>query len=368
MREIIINTQEQFDALPKSFDEYTKIIIKDTKTIIQVAVARDNSSVVACGNSSVVAWGNSSVEAWGNSSVVACGNSSVEARGNSSVEARGNSSVEARDNSSVEAWGNSSVEAWDNSSVEAWGNSSVEAWGNSSVVACGNSSVVAWDNSSVEAWDNSSVVARENSSVVAWGNSSVEARGNSSVEAWGNVAVRVYSVLASITLFGFSVAWNLCESDKIKSSINSTIINAVIKNQTVETFLDAHGVELKDKIIVYKRVSKELKTQEGTNNETTWKVGKKLEVPNWNPTGQECGEGKFHACTTTYFCDEFRSLKDDRYIAIEVAKEDLYAWPKPAYPHKIAFKKGKVLYEADKKGKKIEKKTVIAKTKKALTV
>ena len=43
-------------------------------------------------------------------------------------------SVEARENSSVEAWGNSSVEAWENSSVEAWENSSVGAWGNAQVV------------------------------------------------------------------------------------------------------------------------------------------------------------------------------------------------------------------------------------------
>ena len=84
MKKIIIETQEELNALPVSFDEFTTIIIK-SKTTISISVAR--------GNSSVVAWGNSSVEAWGNSSVVAWGNSSVEAWGNSSVVARENSSV-----------------------------------------------------------------------------------------------------------------------------------------------------------------------------------------------------------------------------------------------------------------------------------
>jgi hypothetical protein len=117
VKEIIITTQAELDALPASFEEYTRVIIKETKSRLIVRLARENSSV----------------EAWGNSSVVAWGNSSVVARGNSSVEAWENSSVEARENSSVVAWENSSVEAWENSSVVARGNSSVVAWGNSVV-------------------------------------------------------------------------------------------------------------------------------------------------------------------------------------------------------------------------------------------
>jgi len=108
MNIIIINTQAQLDALPHSFDEYTRIEIRSTELIF-IRLNRENSSVEACGNSSVVARGNSSVvargnssvEAWENSSVVACGNSSVLACGNSSVLACGNSSVEANDFSMI---------------------------------------------------------------------------------------------------------------------------------------------------------------------------------------------------------------------------------------------------------------------------
>jgi len=387
VKEITVTTQDELDALPSKFDEYTRIYIKggarDNRIAVKVArenssvEAWENSSVVARGNSSVEAWGNSSVEAWGNSSVVAWenssvvawgnssvvawGNSSVEARENSSVEAWGNSSVEARENSSVEAWENSSVVAWENSSVEAWGNSSVVAWENSSVVACENSSVVAWENSSVvargnssvEARGNSSVVACENSSVVAWGNSSVEARGNSSVEAWGNVGVHLQSDFSNVLLFGFSVLWVLAKGKYVKKSKNAIMIIPEVKDG-IEGWFENNAVGDKKKVILYKRVSKDWKTQEGNPWETSWAIGLKLDHPAWEPTKSECEAGKYHACSRPYFCDEFRSTRGDRYIAIEIEREDLYAWPKPSYPHKIAFRRGTVLFECDRHGKKLE--------------
>jgi len=37
-----------------------------------------------------------------------------------------------------------------------------------------------------------------------------------------------------------------------------------------------------------------------------------------------------------------------------VNKSDMYVWPNAAnYPHKVAFRKGKVMYECDKMGKKL---------------
>jgi len=87
-----IYTQEEFDALPSSFSDYTIIKIKgNAKIIVNKALC------------------NASVEAWGDSSVRAYDNASVEARGDSSVRAYDNSSVEARGNSSVEAWGNAII-------------------------------------------------------------------------------------------------------------------------------------------------------------------------------------------------------------------------------------------------------------------
>jgi len=299
MKTIIIESQKELDALPDSFDEYTYIEIKSAD-VIHVNKAWGNSSVVAWENSSVVAWENSSVVAWDNSSVVARGNSSVVAWGNSSVEARENSSVEARENSSVEAR--------ENSSVVARGNSSVVAWDNSSVVAWGNSSVVAWDTSTLHSYSGKG-------------------------QLFGNSV-------------GFSKGGELSKSD------NATVI-VPKKPKTLDEWLVVHGIQPSDSITLYKRVSKDLLTQENTKNETKWEIGSELTHPNWDPAGQECGEGKFHACPKPYFADEFRSKRGDRYIAVEIKKEDLYVWTdNPQYPHKIGFRKGKVVYECDRHGEK----------------
>ncbi len=249
------------------------------------------------------------------------------------------------------------VVAKDNSSIEAWHNSSVEAYGNSYVVARGNSSVVAWDNSSVEAWDNSSavarhnsyVVARHNSSVVAWDNSSVVARGNSSVEAWGNVFVRLFGAIKDLTIHGFSVVMMPFD---LKFKFESEKTCLVQKYKALEKYLDREGIKVKNgKVILFKRVSKDFLTQEGTPNETKWEIGTTVTHPAWKPESGECGPGKFHASSRPYFCDEFRNEPDDKYIAVEIKETDLYEWPNPSYPHKIAFREGKVLYEVNRFGK-----------------
>ena len=86
--------------------------------------------------------------------------------------------------------------------------------------------------------------------------------------------------------------------------------------------------------------------------ETLWLPGTTVTHPAWNPKEQECGAGKLHACPRPYFADEFRSNPGDRYIAIEVLLKETYEWTeKPQYPHKIAFREGKVLFECDRNGK-----------------
>jgi hypothetical protein len=371
MREIIVKTQEELDQIKEvKVDEY--VIIKAELQLNSVLpvygklrlefrldcswgnryiVARENSSVVARENSSVVAWGNSSVVARENSSVVArenssvvaWENSSVVAWGNSSVVVRENSSVVVRENSSVEARENSSVEAWENSSVEAWENSSVEVRGNSSVVARENSSVVARENSSVVAWGNSSVVARENSSVVA--------RENSSVEAWENSSVKLLYAIKKVILYGFSVCWKPFDLD---FKVEKKSKYAYIQEYKDLGWLERNGIEKKLEVILYKKVSKDFKTQENTPNETLWKIGSIVECKNWQPQKSECGDGKFHAVSRPYFADGFRNVQGDKYIAVEIALKDLYEWKdEPDYPHKIGFRKGKVLYECDRFGKQL---------------
>ena len=211
-----------------------------------------------------------------------------------------------------------------------------------------NSSVVARENSSVAAWENSFVEARENSSVVAWG--------NSSVEAWGNVGIHNFSTLTSLELFGFSVAWLIAKASKITVRSKNARVITPARGVGVDGWLDNEGVNATaNLVILFKRVSNYFKTQEGNKNETSWAPGSVLEHPAWNPGDSECNGGKYHACSRPYFCDEFRDKKGDRYVALRIAVEDLYAWPNPDYPHKIAFRKGTVVHECDRFGREIKR-------------
>ena len=123
------------------------------------------------------------------------------------------------------------------------------------------------------------------------------------------------------------------------------------KKSALEIWLEKEKLEVKDgSVILYKRVSKDFQTQEGTTNETLWSIGTTLEHPAWKPDGEECGAGKYHACSRPKFCDEFRDKSDDRYIKLQVRIEDMYAWENPYYPSKIAFRKGIVLGECNQAG------------------
>jgi len=64
MKIIDITTQEEFDALPDVFDEYTQINIRSKANVwITVNKARESSHVVARESSHVVARGSSHVDA-----------------------------------------------------------------------------------------------------------------------------------------------------------------------------------------------------------------------------------------------------------------------------------------------------------------
>ena len=260
------------------------------------------------------------------------------------LEIRKNLDCNRYQNRYVEAFANSTVEAFNNSTVYAYENSTVEAFNNSTVEAYANSTVYAYKNSTVEAYDNSTVKAYKNSTVYAYG--------NSTVKAYDYAVIRVYSQI-KLSMFGFSVAL-IFNNLKLKIDKQSKYIKVQQIKQL--DWFENNGVKKTKKIIVYKRVSKDFKTQEGSEKETLYEIGKTITHPNWRPRDDECGEGKFHACSRPFFADQFRDGKDDRYIAIEVDLKDLYEWKdNPKHPHKIAFRKGKVLYECDREGKKIDK-------------
>ena len=363
MKIVVVHTQAELDALPASFDAETWIEIRSAPDIrLQISKIPQSSHVEAWGSSHVVARGSSHVEAresshveaWESSHVVARGSSHVEARESSHVEAWESSHVVARESSHVVARGSSHVEARESSHVVARGSSHVEARESSHVVAWGSSHVEARESSHVVAWESSHVEAWGSSHVEAWGSSHVEARESSHVEAWGSVAVHVYSSFSVIDLFSFAVAILLVATAKVASkSPTATIVQPSTPLGTTG-WLEAHAIEPAEKVVLYKRVSRDWKTQENTPNETVWKPGGTLEHPRWAPDKEECGSGKFHAVARPYFADEFRSTAKDRYVAIEIAIIDLHTWDSsPEYPHKVAFRKGTVLYEVDRFGNRL---------------
>ena len=167
-----------------------------------------------------------------------------------------------------------------------------------------------------------------------------------------NYSIIFANRLASLYIRGYSVA---LLPDDFVIKINKEDTCVVQRYKVQESFFERNRVKVENGVcVLYKKVSKKYKTQEDTRNETVWTIGSIVEYKQWEPTGSECGEGKFHACSRPYFCDEFRNNVGDKYIAIEVRMENVYEWKNPEYPHKIGFRKGLVVYECDKYGNKKE--------------
>ena len=182
----------------------------------------------------------------------------------------------------------------------------------------------------------------------------VEARGSAHVVAWGSAHVEAWGNTSTFLNSGTAEIHNGVVIAASRKGIKLHPLAVFKKLHVSENFL--HDIKVSRKktdVVLFKKVSHEYKTQENTKNETLWIVGSAVEHQNWNPAQSECGEGKFHACARPYFCDDFRSEPGDRYVAIQVAVADLYEWKNPQYPHKIAFRKGKVLYECDWMGEKL---------------
>src|SRR5438128_2445762 len=148
--------------------------------------------------------------------------------------------------------------------------------------------------------ENGHVVARESSHVEAWESSHVEAWESSHVEARGCVSVHLQSDLATVIMFMFAICIAIAKGKISKKSKAATVVTPQFR-QGVPGWLDQQGIEEKKKVVLFKRVSKDFKTQENTTNETLWLIGSTVEHSHWRPETGECGAGKFHACSRPYF-------------------------------------------------------------------
>ncbi|MFA5234142.1 MAG: hypothetical protein WC390_07065, partial [Sulfurimonas sp.] len=222
--------------------------------------------------------------------------------------------------------------------------------------------IVSWESSQnhIESRESSQnhIESRESSQnhIVSWESSQnhIESRESSQnhIESRESSQNHIENFCKTLCVYGFSIA-SIPFKLKIKIKKSKTAI--IQRYKPITDYFEKEGIIKKNgKVILFKRVSVDFKTQEKEKNETLWNIGSIVTHAAWNPTEQECGDGKFHACSRPYFCDEFRNKKDDKYIAIEVLIKDTYEWKSPTYTHKIAFRKCKVLYVCDKYGKEIK--------------
>ena len=295
------------------------------------------------GNATVINFGNATatIKNYGNGTVKNSGNgtATIENFGNATatIENSGNTTVINYDNgtATIKNSGNATVINYDNwtATIENFGNATA------TIKNSGNATVINYDNgtATIENFDN----------------------GTATIESSGNATVKILKNLSKLilNLKDFSIGI-LSSNIKVKVKVKKSKTATLIKQKQLNYFQKYNIKIIKGKCVLYKKVSSDFKTQENTINETLWEIGKTITHKNWNPTESECGEGKFHACATPHFCNEFRNNFGDRYIAISVKIADTYEWKNGNYPTKIAFREGKVLYECDINGKKIINKEV----------
>ena len=259
--------------------------------------------------------------------------------------------------------------------IENYGNAIVINYGTATVINSNNATVINYDNgtATIKNSGNATVINSDNgtATIKNYGNATATIKnyGNATatienfgsatatIESSGNAIVKILKNLSKLilNLKDFSIG---ILSFNVKVKVKKSKTATLIKQKQLNYFQKYNIKIIKGKCVLYKKVSSDFKTQENTINETLWEIGKTITHKNWNPTKSECGEGKFHACATPRFCNEFRNNFGDRYIAISVKIADTYEWKNGNYPTKIAFREGKVLYECDINGKKIINKEV----------
>ena len=293
-----VKTQKEFDAVVNS--DFQGILYYNGTETLEIKQHYPNISIIILGNSTATLWNNSIAYLHNNSTAILLNNSTAS----------------LYNNSTATLWNNSTASLYDNSSATLYNNSKAYLHNNSKAFLYHNFSAILRDNSTADLYDNSEATLYNNSKAILRNNSKAILHDNSTAAIYSSVA-KVEGKNA-IKMFG---------------NHKMTMKKWITFNQAEHD---------KNHLYLYKRVSKDFKTQEGTPNETIWTIGKTLKVPNWN-TQEECGEGKFHACADTSDCNQFRNRTTDIYIKLKVKKSDCHIFPNPMYLTNIAFKSAIVL-------------------------
>ena len=328
MPKIVITSQAQWDELPPAFDEYTELVIGDG-TYVSIKKISGKASAILSDNARASLYGNASAALHDNASATLSGNAIAALHDNASATLSDSARATLYGNANAILSGSARATLSGNARASLYGNASAALYGNANAILSGNAIAALHDNASATLSDSASATLYDSASATLYDSASAKA-------AWRSVIFRD-SPTAKASTIG---PWARVQEPV---SVNSTA-----------DWLSAWGLDpAAEQVILFKRVSSDLRTQEGTPNETTWKIGTTITHPNWSPDDDECGPGKFHACPRPELCDQFRNKPDDRYIAIRVAVEDLHVWVNGKYPHKVAFRRGEVLFECDRDGNKV---------------
>lgn len=376
--EILIKSIYEYDNLPANFETSTGIIIDTpSSSIYTLKRIPGNAYIKIINNSnicfslnrnrpshhenifSIEVFNNSIVEVfnppggWGGVGVWATDNSKITVRNNNSTHLRGNccatvygGSITVSENSHLTAYENAHISTYDDCTVK-----------------CFESILTAIECNKVIAVNCKIDAIGKNMTIKAFGKTYIGISGlafNNNILLYDTSSADSHSADNNIYLHGHSYLRNYCINAKAFRISPFSVVSFVESRLGLKLWrwLEEFGCEIIDEnfVILYKRVSHDFKTQEHTCNETLWTIGTTLNHKAWNPIDYECGSGKFHACPEPIYCDAFRSLSNDRYIAIKINIDDLYLWnsTEPSYPDKIAFKAGEVLYECDVFGDEVK--------------
>ncbi len=332
MKEIIVNTQSEIDAIPADFTGL--IIVKGGSVYdpIRLAKALESAHVVALESAHVEARGSAHVVALESAHVVALESAHVVARGSAHVVAWEGAHVEARGSAHVEALESAHVVAWEGAHVEARGSAHVEARGSAHVVAWEGAHVEARGSAHVEARGSAHVVAREGAHVEAWKSAHVEARGSAHVVAlesahvvaWEGAHVEARGSAHVVAREGAHVEASRWTSIRKMRSHTGVIEGGIVIVEpailTAEDWCAYHGVTVKDGVaVLYKAVRDDYRSHHGF----LYVPGSAPACTDWDGGAAECGGG-LHFCpspATAWSFDE----QATRFLACPVALADMRA-------------------------------------------